>query len=344
MENKPQDTLLVVDDSPEIIDILGAMLRPRYQVKFATKGLDALSIAQHAPPSLILLDVKLLGIGGHEVCRRLKADPLTRDIPVIFITASSDSRLEQLGLELGAVDYLHKPLIPALVLQRVRIHLEFRRQALDMQAQVQECARQLQEAHRETLLRLSVAAECRDRAIGLHHQQVSHIAHLLALAVGVPAQQAELLRLACLLHDIGKIGIPDHILRKSSNYSQEEWEIMKRHPQMGADIIGQHDSPMLRMSRTVALTHHENWDGSGFPCGLAGESIPLEGRITAIADAFDNLVSTRPYKQAWPVQEALALIQGQAGTHFDPRLVSLFLSLDTEAIMGDGAYDGEPQD
>ncbi|MFM8331965.1 MAG: HD domain-containing phosphohydrolase [Candidatus Methylumidiphilus sp.] len=342
MENNPQDTLLVVDDSPEIIDVLGAMLRPRYQVKFATKGVDALAIAQHTPPSLILLDVKLLGIGGHEVCRRLKADPLTSDIPVIFITASSDSRLEQLGLELGAVDYLHKPLIPALVLQRVRIHLEFRRQGLDLQTQVQERDRQLQEAHRDTLLRLSVAAECRDSAIGLHHQRVSHIAHLLALAAGLPAPQAERLRLAGLVHDVGKIGIPDHILRKPSNYSQEEWALMQRHPQWGADIIGQHDSPLLRMSRTVALTHHEHWDGSGFPYGLAGESIPLEGRITAIADVFDNLISARPYKEAWPTQEAFALIHGQAGVQFDPRLVSLFLSLDPEAILGDGAYGETP--
>ncbi|SMF97262.1 response regulator receiver modulated metal dependent phosphohydrolase [Methylomagnum ishizawai] len=332
--NKPSlETLLLVDDSPQIIDVLGEILRPRYRVKFATNGPDALALARKAPPSLILLDVMMQGIGGHEVCRRLKADPRTRDVPVIFITASDAAADEQLGLELGAVDYLHKPLNPPLVLQRVRIHLDLHNQNLALEAKVRERTRQLEETRIEIVRRLGMAGEYRDNETGMHIVRMSHTARLLALAAGVPERQAEVLYQAAPMHDIGKIGIPDRILLKPGKLDPDEWEIMKRHTLIGAEIIGQHDSPLLRTARLVALTHHEKWDGSGYPHGLAGEDIPLEGRIVALADVYDALTSQRPYKRAWPPAEAFAFLQEQAGRHFDPKLTGLFLGLEAE-IMG----------
>ena len=324
--------MLLVDDSPEILDILGEILRPFYRIKFVTNGLDALSVAQRASPSLILLDMMMPGLNGHEVCRRLKADLLTRDVPIIFITGSGDARDEQRGLELGAVDYIHKPLNPSLVLQRIRIHLALRNQNLALEAKVRERTRELEETRMEIVRRLALAGEYRDNETGLHIIRMSHTARRLALAAGVSENQAELLFQAAPMHDIGKIGIPDHILLKPGKLDPDEFEIMKRHTLIGAEIIGQHHAPLLRMARSVALTHHEKWDGSGYPRGLAGTAIPLEGRLTALADVYDALTSERPYKRAWPSEEAFAFIQSQSGAHFDPKLVALFLGLRAEII------------
>jgi len=334
----PQDTILLVDDSPEMIDILGAILRPFYRVKFATNGLDALAIARRSPPSLILLDVMMPGMSGHEVCRHLKADLRTRDVPILFVTASGDATDEQLGLELGAVDYLHKPLNPPLVLQRVRIHLELRNQNLALEEKVRERTWQLEETRLEIVRRLALAGEYRDNETGLHVIRMSYMAHRLALAIGVPESQAEILFHAAPMHDIGKIGIPDHILLKRGKLEPDEWVTMKTHTLIGAEIIGHHDSPLLQMARSVALTHHEKWDGSGYPKGLAGDTIPLEGRLVAVADVYDALTSERPYKLAWTPDEAFAYIQDQSGQHFDPRLASLFLELKSEIVEIGMAY------
>ncbi len=332
MSNNLQETILLVDDSPEIIDILGGILRPLYRVRFATNGNDALAMAQQAPPSLILLDVMMPDIDGHQVCRRLKADLRTRDVPVIFITASSDAADEQLGLELGAVDYLHKPLNPPLVLQRVRVHLELRNQNLALEAKVLERTRQLEETRVEIIRRLSMAGEYRDNETGLHVIRMSQMTRVLALAAGVPDRQAELLHQAAAMHDIGKIGIPDRILLKQGRLDPSEWDVMRTHTLIGAEIIGQHDSPLLRMARSVALSHHEKWDGSGYPYGLAGEAIPLEGRLVALADVYDALSSVRPYKRAWTQEDVFAFIRDNAGQHFDPRLAALFIKLRPEIV------------
>lgn len=325
-----QETLLLVDDSPDLIDVLGEILRPVYRVKFATNGQDALALARKEPPSLILLDVMMPGMNGHELCRRLKSDLRTQDIPVIFITASHADYDEQLGLELGAVDYIHKPLNPALVLQRVRIHLELHNQNLVLEERVRERTRQLEETRLEIVRRLSQVGEYRDNETATHVIRMSHTARLLALAAGVPPPRAELLLQAAPLHDIGKIGIPDRILLKPGPLDPDEWEIMKSHTVIGAEIIGHHEAPLLRMARTVALSHHEKWDGTGYPCGLAGEAIPLEGRLVALADVYDALVAERPYKQAWSPDEAYAWIAAQAGSHFDPHLASLLSELRPE--------------
>jgi len=322
-----RSTILVVDDVPENITTLAGVLRGQHRVIFATNGADALEIVQQEAVDLILLDVMMPDMDGHEVCRRLKANMATRDIPVIFVTALGESYDEMRGLSLGAVDYLNKPCNPAIVRLRVQLHLESRNQKVALERLVRERTAELDDTRVEIIRRLGRAAEYKDNETGMHVIRVGESAKLLALATGLPASQAELLLNAAPMHDIGKIGIPDHVLTKNGPLDPTEWELMKTHARMGAEIIGNHASDLLRMARSVALAHHEKWDGSGYPQGLAGESIPLEGRIVAIVDVFDALTSERPYKRAWGVAEAIEYMQSQSGKAFDPQLLHIFLGL-----------------
>lgn len=322
-----RETILVVDDVPDNIDVLAGILREEYRVLFATNGPDALASARKQKPDLILLDVMMPGMSGFEVCQKLKDDLRTRDIPVIFITALTDFQDEQKGLEMGAVDYLHKPSHPAIVRQRVKVHLQLHNQNLALEAKVRDRTRALEESRIELVRRLGRAAEYRDNETGMHVIRMSYFSLMLAQATGVPESWAELLFVAAPMHDVGKIGIPDHILKKPGKLDDYERTTMKRHAEIGAEIIGDHDSELLRLAKSVALHHHEKWDGTGYPRGLAGDSIPLEGRIVALADVYDALTSVRPYKRAWSPEEAASYIESEAGTSFDPRLVPLFLKL-----------------
>lgn len=331
MEHKVCGTVLVVDDVVENITALSGLLRSEYRVIFATSGADALEIVRQQPVDLILLDVMMPEMDGYEVCRRLKADITTREIPVIFVTALTEVRDETQGLEAGAVDYLHKPCNGAIVRLRVRLHMDSHNQSLALERLVRDRTKELDDSRLELVHRLGRAAEYRDNETGMHVLRMSHVSQLLAQTAGVSAAQAELLLHAAPMHDIGKIGISDLILLKPGKLDAQEWEIMKTHVQIGADIIGDHPSELLRMARAVALTHHEKWDGTGYPNGLSGESIPLEGRIVAIADVFDALTSERPYKSAWSTSDALHWMREQSGKSFDPRLLSLFLDLVPEA-------------
>jgi len=343
MNGGRRETILVADDVPENIGILADILETEYRVTFAANGPDTLSAALVQPqPSLILLDVMMPGMDGYEVCRRLKADLRTQGIPVVFLTAQSDVADEEFGLKLGAVDYLHKPCHPAIVRQRVRIHLELHNQNLALEYKVRERTRELDEMRVEIIRRLGRAGEYRDNETGMHVIRVGQYCHRLALAAGIPAAQAELLQLAAPLHDIGKIGIPDHILLKPGKFTDAEWAAMQRHTVIGAEIIGDHKSELLTLARNVALTHHERWDGKGYPHGLAGEAIPIAGRIAAICDVYDALTSSRPYKQAWTAAEAVAYIVSEAGSAFDPSLVALFVDLLPEYALVRARYADLP--
>lgn len=327
-----QATLLIVDDVPANIEVLRGVLRGHYRLKAATSGARALQIAALEPmPDLILLDVMMPGMDGYEVCRQLKADIRTHPIPVIFVSARDDEDDHELGFDAGAVDYITKPVRPRIVLSRVAAHLAASRRTLALEATVRERTRQLNHASVKIIRNLCNAAEFKDNETGRHVVRMSHYARALARAMAQDATWSELLFNAAPMHDIGKIGIPDHILGKPGKLTPDEWEIMKTHAAIGARIIGEPDgSELLALAATVALSHHEKWDGSGYPHGLAREAIPLAGRIIAVADVFDALTSVRPYKRAWTVDEAIAHLQSQAGGHFDPELVASFISIRAE--------------
>jgi len=310
-DRRPQ--LLVVDDEPANLQVLRHILQEDYRLLFAKDGAKALELAAREKPELILLDVMMPGMTGYEVCAQLKATPATSTIPVIFVTALADVEDEAQGFAVGAVDYITKPVSPAIVKARVRTHLSLVR------------VEELRETRLQIVQRLGLAAEYKDNETGLHVIRMSHYSRVLALAAGFSEAQAEELLNAAPMHDVGKIGIPDAVLRKPGKLDGEEWEVMKQHAQIGADIIGEHPSGLLRMAREIALNHHEKWDGSGYPRGISGAEIPVEARIIAIADVFDALTSERPYKKAWPVEEAVQLLREQSGRHFDPELVELFL-------------------
>ena len=307
--------LLLVDDEPTNLQVLRQILQQDYRLLFATDGARALELARAQQPDLILLDVMMPGMDGLAVCQALKAEAASAAIPVIFVTALSDSLDEARGFDVGCVDYISKPVSAPVVRARVRTHLSLVR--MD----------ELRESRMQVIQRLGRAAEYKDNETGMHVIRMSHFARLLALAAGCDAQWADDLMHAAPMHDVGKIGIPDAILQKPGKLTSEEWAVMRTHPEVGAQIIGEHPSGVLRLARSLALEHHEKWDGSGYPAGLAGEAISLEARIVALADVFDALTSERPYKAAWPVEQAMALITEQAGQHFDPALVALFVPL-----------------
>lgn len=337
MKEAIKNSLLVVDDSPENIDVLRGILGADYSIKVATSGQLALKIVAAQPPDLILLDVMMPEMDGYEVCRQLKENESTRHIPVIFVTARDDMEDETHGFELGAADYITKPVSPAIVRARVRSHLALADQRRYLQTLVEERTGELELSNHKleqnylTMIRqLGRAADYRDNETGLHVVRVGNYCKLLGSAAGFLETRAETLMYASMMHDIGKIGIPDHILLKPGKLTNEEFDVIKGHPQIGAEIIGDHDAEVMQMAREVSLTHHEKWNGKGYPHGLSGTDIPLVGRIVAIADVFDALTCVRPYKTAWTVERAMELISSEAGQHFDPELVKLFLSKEAE--------------
>jgi len=330
--NPEMQTVLVVDDTPENIDVLVGILKDRYNVKAAINGMMALKIAKKSPPDVILLDVMMPEIDGFEVCRQLKADFTTKHIPVIFVTAKIGVEDELKGLELGAVDYITKPISPPIVIARVQTHLALYDQNRELERKVRLRTQQLQETRLQIIQRLGKAAEYKDNETGLHVIRMSKYAHILAKAVGMNEEDAELLMNAALMHDIGKIGIVDKILKKQGSLTDDEYEEMKLHCAIGADVIGEDHSDLLELAKIIAISHHEKWDGTGYPNNLSGEDIPLEGRIVAIADVFDALTSVRPYKKEWSVDEAISLLEQEVGKHFDPELVKLFVNIMPEIL------------
>jgi len=326
MPAKNKATILIVDDAPENIDVLTGILREGYKVKAALNGETAINIAKAAKkPDLILLDVLMPGIDGYDVCRQLKANVETANIPVIFVTAKSEIKDEEQGFALGAVDYITKPVSPPIVLARVKTQLALYDQARHLEKLVQKRTAELNETRVEIIRRLGRAAEFKDNETGMHVIRMSWFSRFLAEQIGKPEAWCDLLYNAAPMHDIGKIGIPDRVLLKPGKLDAEEWDIMQKHVEYGAEIIGDHSSPLLQLAKEVALFHHEKWNGKGYPHSVSGEDIPLSARIVAIADVFDALTSERPYKKAWSEERAIALLEEESGSHFDPGLVSEFV-------------------
>lgn len=349
--NGSEGRILVVDDEPAVRRVLNKLLRNRgYEVIEASSGQQALDVLERCEVDTVLLDVMMPGLTGVEVCRRIRANPKMARTPVVFVTAAADQRWRREAREAGADDFLSKPFdeveLRARVRnsvkskihhdhlanesQRLRVAVDDRTRALqDATAALERAKAELDRAQRETIERLTRAAEFRDDETASHLQRMSHYSRLLARRKGLDDYTAELIRVASPMHDVGKIGIPDSILLKPGKLTGEEYEIMKQHAEIGYRILSGSDSPLLELAASIARSHHEKWNGSGYPRGLAGEDIPIEGRIVAVADVFDALTSRRPYKPAWSVADATALLQAGRGEHFDPELVDLFLgSLD----------------
>jgi putative two-component system response regulator len=339
--------ILIVDDNPQNLTVLGELLSGRYKVRAANSGALALSLARQRPlPDLMLLDVMMPGLSGYEVLVQLRADPCTRDIPVIFTTAMNAVEDEQRGLALGAVDYITKPLRPAIVLARVHTHLELkhardllRRDKDLLELELGERLRENQVIQDVSIRALARLAETRDNETGNHILRTQFYVHELAqrarrhprFAAELDEHAVEMMAKSAPLHDIGKVGIPDGVLLKPGKLDAQEWEVMKTHARLGAEAIERAvedtHQPVLFLSyaHDIALHHHERWDGAGYPDGLSGDRIPLAARLMAVADVFDALISQRVYKPPMSFEAARDIMLAQRGRHFDPDLLDLFV-------------------
>jgi putative two-component system response regulator len=323
--------ILIVDDTKTNITVLLEMLREDYTLGVATSGEKALEYVAAQRPDLILLDVMMPGLNGYQVCQALKGDPATRDIPVIFISAVKNVQNKTQGFAAGGVDYITKPFEAAEVKARVCTHLalklareRLRNQNALLDRRVRERTLELRNTQVEVVTRLCLAAEFRDTDTGCHVKRISHYCAIIAERLGLPSSQRELIFHASSMHDLGKIGIPDHILLKPGKLTDAEWAVMRRHCEIGAGMLGGGTSSLLRLAHAIALTHHERWDGAGYPARLAGTDIPLAGRITSLCDVFDALTTRRPYKEPWPPEASVREILAGRGTQFDPDVVDAF--------------------
>jgi len=338
METKP--TILIVDDIPTNIRILEKkLMKENYTIQSAANGIIALAMIEENKPDLILLDVMMPEMSGFEVCQILKRNPKTQCIPIIFLTAKTEPEDIVKGLNAGAVDYVSKPFNHTELLSRIKTHTELKRlqdhleQAVaDRTKKLNDALNELRDAHYETIKRLARAADYRDNETGVHIIRMGHYSRILGKAMGMSDEESKQLQRASVVHDIGKIGIPDQVLLKPGKLDKEEFEIMKTHSAIGAALLSDIDSDLCQLAETIALTHHEKWNGKGYPNGISGKDIPVEGRIAAVADVFDALTSERPYKKAWLVEDAINLLIKEKGQHFDPEIVDLFLENKQEIL------------
>lgn len=313
--------ILIVDDEPNNLQFMRQILKEHYQLLFATSGTKALQAAKVHHPDLILLDIMMPDMNGYEVCEQLKNHPATADVPVIFVSAMNEIKDEAQGFDVGAVDFISKPVSAPILLRRVQTHLSLVK------------AKLLAESYEAAIFMLGEAGHYNDTDTGEHIWRMSAYAGVLAKAAGWESNLVELLVLAAPMHDTGKIGISDSILKAPRKLTAEEWEIMKKHSEIGASILEKSNTSVFTMAAEIARHHHEKWDGSGYPQGLSGTAIPESARIVAIADVFDALTMERPYKKSWSVEEAIAEIKRGASKHFDPRLVALFEQVLPEILL-----------
>jgi putative two-component system response regulator len=360
-------TILVVDDTPDNLSLMSGLLKDLYKVKIANNGERALKVAlTGTPPDLILLDIMMPVMDGYETCRHLKSYSETRDIPVIFLTAKAEVEDEMQGFELGAVDYITKPISPPVVLARVQTHLQLKRvrdylknQNEFLEAEVQRRTKEVVAVQKVTILAMASLAETRDNDTGNHIRRTQFYVKVLAEKLRSHPRfnyfldddkTIDLLFKSAPLHDIGKVGIPDHILLKPGRFTPEEFEIMKTHCMLGRDAIVAAeqrlgiDLPFLFFAKEIAYSHQEKWDGTGYPEGLSGDDIPISGRLMAVADVYDALICRRVYKEGMPHDKAVEIIVQSKGTHFDPDVVDAFLDTLGEFVEVAKRYEDTEHD
>ena len=356
MKDKP--VILIVDDQPQNIELLEAYLVPQdYEIVTAANGEVALEKLSGNQIDLILLDVMMPGMDGFEVTRRVRQDATHRLIPIILITALHETEDRVKGIEAGCDDFISKPVDKMELLARVRSLLKVKayndlminyRKELESDvktrtAELKHALEKIKAASLETVYRLSMASEYKDTDTGSHIKRVSRYAAAIARRMGLDEKTIEAILYASPMHDLGKIGIPDRILLKPAMLDPEEWEIMKQHSVIGAKILKGSDAEFIMLAEIIAQSHHEKWDGSGYPDGLTGKDIPISGRITAIADVFDALTSKRPYKEPFPVENALVIIREGRGSHFDPDVTDAFFAIQDEILTIKKEYDNDNQ-
>jgi putative two-component system response regulator len=323
---RERPVVLCVDDTPEVLALIVRALGAEYQVLTADNPGDAISLALGQPtPDLILLDVEMPNVSGFEVCRALKAEAKSAAIPVIFLTSHTEAEAQLEGLALGAVDYLSKSTNAALLKARVRTHVALANQRLELEHLVRARTAELDKTRTELIRRLARVLEFHESsAVGNRVMRLSNYAKLIAQAAGAKPEVVEMMMQAAPLHDIGKLGVPTEILRRAGRLSAPDWEQVRRHPQIGAEIIGEHDDPLLKLARVLAFTHHEHWDGSGYPQKLKGEAIPWAGRVMAIVDSFESLTVTQFHRKPVSVEQAAEEILRHGGKKYDPFLMKPF--------------------
>jgi len=321
--------ILIVDDNAANRDTLEALLTSLgHELRFAQSGEEALKKAIALPPDLILLDVNMPGMDGFEVCEKLRADSKLASVPIVITTSLDDKKSKMRGIEVGADDFITKPIDGMEIRARVKMILRLNRyrKSLQQQDEIQRAHNELQEAYEETLKGWVRALDARDRETELHSKRVTLLTKSVARQAGFVDQDLEDVRRGALLHDIGKIAVPDHILLKPGPLTDAEWVIMRTHPKAAYDIL----KPIKHLANSLDIPycHHERWDGAGYPRGLKGDAIPLSARIFAIIDVWDALLSDRPYRKAWKREKVIEHIRENSGTHFDPVLADLFLRND----------------
>lgn len=345
-----KQTVLIVDDAPENLALMSSILKDQYKIKMANNGERALKLAlSGTPPDIILLDIMMPVMDGYEACKQLKTNQQTRDIPVIFLTAKTEVEDEMHGFELGAVDYITKPISPPVVMARVQTHLQLKRvrdflrnQNEFLEAEVARRTKEIVAVQEVTILAMASLAETRDNETGNHIRRTQHYVKTLAEKLrGHPRfshyldddKTIDLLFKSAPLHDIGKVGIPDRILLKPGRLNEEEFEIMKTHTTLGRDAIHEaeqrlgFDLPFLTIAKEIAYSHHEKWSGTGYPESLSGDDIPVSGRLMAIADVYDALISKRVYKEGMQHEKAVQIIVEGKDSHFDPDMVAVFVEI-----------------
>ena len=340
-------TILIVDDVITNIDILvNGLADEPYDIAVAVDGANALELVPSLLPELILLDIVMPCMSGYEVCKILKADKKTKNIPIIFLTALDQTTNKSLGFEAGAIDYITKPFDILEVKSRIKTHLELglsqkmlTKQNEMLDQRIKERTQELTDANKklkrvqiEVIMRLGLATEMRDDATGSHVQRIREMVELIANKFGIDKDKSKEWGLASTMHDVGKVGISDQVLLKPGRLTPEEFEIIKTHTTIGAKILDNSDSDLIQIAQMIALNHHEKWNGSGYPQGLHHDEIPLPARITTIADVFDALISPRPYKEAWKIEDIIKYFKEESGNHFDPELTELLLLIIPDII------------
>ena len=350
--------ILVVDDQPQNIELLEAYLVPHgYEVVKAASGEEALGKLPGNQIDLVLLDVMMPGMDGFEVIRRIRRDDAHRLLPIILVTALRETEDRVRGIEAGCDDFIAKPVDRTELLARVRSLLKVKayndlisnyRKELESEVarrteELKQAFGRIKAASLETIYRLSIASEYKDEDTGPHIRRMSRYCAAVARRMGLDENTIEIILYAAPMHDLGKIGIPDRILSKPTKLDPVEWEIMKLHTVIGANILKGSDAEFIRLGETIAQSHHEKWDGSGYPNGLKGTEIPIAGRITAIADVFDALTSKRRYKEPFSAEKSLAIIRARRGSHFDPDVTDAFFAIQDEILALKGQHGGDNQ-